>query len=136
MSRVLIVSLLIGCSLAGCVTPPDRTAGRVVIADDHGYVDVRFDDRDRRLIRDYYHQQYRSLPPGLAKQGKVPPGHAKKLALHQPLPPGLEYRHLPDELEHRLGRLPSDYVRVIIGQDVLLMNRETRIVLDIIRDLD
>jgi len=44
--------------------------------------DQRFSHRDRQLIRDWYK---RNLPPGLAKQGKIPPGHAKRPTKGEPL---------------------------------------------------
>jgi len=99
-------------------------------------VRVVFSDHDRVLIRDYFRNYYRGLPPGLAKKGKVPPGHAKKLYRNQPVPPGLEWRHLPDDLERRLSRLPDGYVRVTVGADVGIMNVRTRVILDLIEDLD
>ena len=41
---------------------------------------------------------------------------------------------LPFELERQLHRLPTSYRRVVIGGNVILMNEETSVVYDIIRD--
>lgn len=120
--------------VAGCEIHPRYGDVRV-----HGQdYDVRvvFSDHDRALIRDYYRSSYRGLPPGLAKKGKVPPGHAMKLYRNQPVPPGLEWRSLPDDLERRLSRLPEGYVRMTVGGDIGIMNVRTRVIFDLIEDLD
>ena len=108
------------------------TSGRVVIKDDTGVVDIRIEARDRAIIDDYYKKSYKhkkGLPPGLAKRdGNLPPGLAKR----DKLPPGLQSEPLPHDLEGRLTRLPSSYVRVRIGQDIVLMDRNTRVVFDVI----
>lgn len=70
------------------------------------------------------------LPPGLAKKSSLPPGLARRAAL----PPGLAKRDLPDDLENRLPRRTSTE-RVIIDDDVILIEKGTEIVLDIIRDV-
>jgi len=70
------------------------------------------------------------LPPGLAKKSSLPPGLARRAAL----PPGLAKRDLPDDLESRLPRRTSTE-RVIIDDDVILIEKGTEIVLGIIRDV-
>lgn len=132
LPAILLLAAMAG--IAGCEIHPHH--GDVRVHDRDHDVRVVFGDRDRVLIRDYYHNHYRSLPPGLAKKGKVPPGHAKKLYRSQPVPPGLEWRYLPGDLEGRLSRLPDGYVRVIIGADVGIMNVRTRVIMDLIEDLD
>jgi hypothetical protein len=114
--------------LAGCATQA-ATSGRVVIRDDTGVVDIRINDRDREYIHDYF-RGGKGLPPGLAKRGgHLPPGLAKR----DRLPPGLGGGEpLPYELDRKLSRLPSSYVRVRIGQDIVLMDRNTRVVLDVV----
>ena len=130
----LLLLLVAVSGLTGCETHP--TYGDVRVHGRDYDVRVVFSDHDRVLIRDYYRGYYRGLPPGLAKKGKVPPGHAMKLYRNQPVPPGLEWRHLPDDLERRLSRLPDGYVRVIVGADVGIMNVRTRVIMDLIEDLD
>ena len=136
MKKTLPLMVLLAglAGMSGCETYP--TYGDVRVHSRDYDVRVVFTDQDRTLIRDYYRVNYRSLPPGLAKQGKVPPGHAKRLARGQPIPPGLESRYLPENLERRLSRLPDDYVRVMIGADVGIMNVRTRVIMDLIEDLD
>lgn len=126
MYRYLIFMLAV-LMLGGCASY-GSTSGRVVIRDDTGVVDIRIDDRDRAHIHDYY-RGGKGLPPGLAKRGgHLPPGLAKR----DRLPPGLEGDTLPYELERKLSRLPSSYVRVRIGQDIVLMDRNTRVVFDVV----
>ena len=125
--RTHILVLLLALVLGGCASYTS-TSGRVVIRDDTGVVDIRFDDRDRAHIHDYY-RGGKGLPPGLAKRGgNLPPGLAKR----DRLPPGLQGDALPYELERKLSRLPSSHVRVRIGQDIVLMDRNTRVVFDVI----
>ena len=123
----VLTALLLG----GCASYA-ATSGRVVIKDDTGVVDVRFSDHDRALIHDYYEESRRrhnGLPPGLAKRnGSLPPGLAKR----EKLPPGLQYEPLPHDLDRRLAPLPSSYIRVRVGRDIVLMDRKTRVLLDVI----
>lgn len=122
-----VLALLLALLLGGCASYTS-TSGRVVIKDDTGVVDIRIDDRDRAHIRDYYRGR-KGLPPGLAKRGgHLPPGLAKR----DRLPPGLKGEALPHELERKLSRLPSSYIRVRIGQDIVLMDGRTRVVFDVV----
>jgi len=61
------------------------------------------------------------LPPGLAKKGKLPPGIAK--------------RQLPNTLLAQLPPPPRGYERVIVDNDVLLINIATQIVHDVLTDI-
>jgi len=61
------------------------------------------------------------MPPGLAKQGKLPPGIAK--------------RQLPAPLVAQLPPPPQGYERVIVDNDVLLVNTATQIVHDVLTDV-
>ena len=131
LSAFVMVAALAG--LAGCETSPYY--GDVRVGDRDTHVRVVFSDSDRRILRDYYRVDYRALPPGLAKQGKLPPGHAKRYRVNQPLPPEADWRYLPYNVERQLSRLPEDYVRVIVGADVAIMNVRTRIIVDLIEDI-
>lgn len=103
-----------------------------------GRVHIVFTTRDRDIIRDYYHDQYSNLPPGLAKRGgNLPPGLQKHLERDGTLPPGLQKRvqPFPVELERRLPRLPDEYSRVTLGVDILILDRRTQRIMDIVRDI-
>lgn len=131
LSAFLFVAALAG--LAGCETYPYY--GDVRVHDRDYDVRVVFSDSDRAIIRDYYQSYYRGLPPGLAKKGKVPPGHAYRMQRHQGIPPGVTWEYLPADVERRLSRLPDGYARVVIGADVAILHTRTRVVLDVIENL-
>lgn len=105
----------------------DEESGRIV-----------FTTHDQEIIRGYYHDRYSNLPPGLAKRGgNLPPGLQKHLERDGQLPPGLQKRvePFPEELERRLPRLPEPYSRVTLGMDILILDRRTQRIMDIVRDV-
>jgi hypothetical protein len=134
-----VVALFLSMVLAGCTTiQPQLTSGRVLWQDDHARIAVAFNDADRRQIHDYYSRSDRGakhLPPGLAKKKHLPPGLQKQVVRNGKLPPGLAGRSLPGDLERGLSPLPEDYVRLKVGGDVVLMNRQTQVVMDVIYDV-
>lgn len=129
---VLIAALVVPV-LVGCEAGPRY--GEVAVRDPHYSLRVVFSDHDRRLINEYYAPRYKSLPPGLAKKDKLPPGHAWRARLNQPMHDDARWRYLPSTLDQRLTRLPPEYVRVIVGTDVAIMNIRTRIVVDLLEDV-
>ena len=95
---------------------------------------------ERRIIENYYRSSgpSKGLPPGLAKRGgKLPPGLQKHLDKNGTLPPGLQKRlePLPQDLNLRLPGLPDYWDRVILGRDVILLDRRTNRILDIIENI-
>ena len=106
----------------------------------------RFSLEERRIIEQFYHtgktsknkNKKKGLPPGLAKRGgDLPPGLQKKLDRGDQLPPGLQKRlePLPTDLHRRLPRLPNYWERVIVERDIVLIDRRTNRVLDIIENV-
>jgi hypothetical protein len=74
----------------------------------------------------------------LAKRGgNLPPGLQKQLDKNGRLPPGLQKRlaPLPVDLERRLPTLPDFWERVILEQHVILIDRSTERILDIIENV-
>jgi hypothetical protein len=74
----------------------------------------------------------------LAKRGgNLPPGLQKKLDRDGKLPPGLQKRlqPLPVDLDRRLPRLPEHWERVVLERDIILIDRRTERILDIIEDV-
>ncbi|NQV43859.1 MAG: hypothetical protein HQ501_03065 [Rhodospirillales bacterium] len=79
------------------------------------------------------------LPPGLQKQltekGQLPPGLQKRLQDSGALPPGLQASGLPEELEAELPDLPEGQQRVIVDNDILIIEEVTGRVLDALPDI-
>jgi hypothetical protein len=101
----------------------------------------RFLPEERRIISEYYRRSNttkKGLPPGLAKRGgKLPPGLQKHLEKNGQLPPGLQKRlePLPSDLDARLPSVPEYWERVIVERDVILLDRRTNRILDIIENV-
>lgn len=113
-------------------------------------VEAIFTALEKRLIREYFGERYhggddrkadrkgkknKGMPPGLAKKKDLPSGLERQLQRNGRLPPGLEKRRLPDDLESRLPRRDRRYERVIIDNDVVLIETATNVVLDILFDV-
>jgi hypothetical protein len=96
---------------------------------------------ERRIINEYYRRdttKKKGLPPGLAKRGgKLPPGLQKHLEKNGQLPPGLQKRlePLPSALDARLPSIPDYWERVIVERDVILLDRRSNRILDIIENV-
>ncbi len=93
-----------------------------------------FAKHDREIISAYYSNRASNLPPGLAKRGgNLPPGLEKHLQRDGQLPPGLQKRiePCPPELERQLPPLPADYQRAVIGAHIVVLNRHTNVIVDI-----
>jgi len=103
---------------------------------------AHFLPEERKIIEDYYHQakkgKAKGLPPGLAKRGgNLPPGLQKQLDKNGRLPPGLQKRlePLPTDLDSRLPQMPEKWQRVILERDIILIDRRTERILDIIENV-
>lgn len=104
-----------------------------------------FSQKDAKIIRDYYEalnkqeQEHKAkekgLPPGLAKREQLPPGLQQHLERHGKLPPGLEKKRLPGDLDKRLSPVPKGYKRLIVGRDVVLVDERTQVIADILTDV-
>ncbi len=95
-----------------------------------------FGDQDRATVQAYYGDRYaqaKRCPPGLAKKnnGCLPPGQAKKYIVGQPLPADVVWYPVPPVLVQRLPALPTNHAYVRVGADVLILNRSTRLVVDV-----
>jgi len=90
-----------------------------------------FSEHDGDAMRDWYRGHRNSLPPGLAKKDRLPPGLERQLEVRGTLPPGLQKRiePVPDDLERRMPPPPPDCSHVVIGGHVVLLNRRTNLVM-------
>jgi hypothetical protein len=93
-----------------------------------------YGDRDRDTMRGWYDEHESNLPPGLAKRDRLPPGLEKQLVRRGTLPPGLQKRlqPCPEDLERRLPPPPPECAHVLIGGHIVLLNRRTNVVVDLI----
>jgi hypothetical protein len=113
----------------------NKHADNDVVQDSHASSSSVFSRSEREIITKYFHGGYSNLPPGLAKRNSdLPPGLQKQLAKNGTLPPGLQKRltPFPPDLERRLPPLPDIYRRGSIGSSVVLIDRKTQRILDII----
>lgn len=97
-----------------------------------------FGPHEREVITRYYSNRGSNLPPGLAKRGgNLPPGLEKQLERNGTLPPGLQKRvePCPVELERQLPPLPAEYRRGVIGVHIVVFNRNTNVIVDILKDV-
>jgi len=102
-------------------------------------VNVFFGDEQRRVIHDYYTEQYHSghCPPGLAKKNDrcMAPGQIKKWQVGRPLPRDVIFHDLPPEVVVQLGPPPSGHRFVRVASDILLIAEGTGMIIDAIQDL-
>ena len=126
MLRVFLVPLL-ALVLVGCATYV-ATSGRVAVRDDSAGTALRFNDRDRVTVVEYYRAQRNNKSAPRTKS-------ASTLRKSHTLPSDLRGRPLPHELESRLTSLPGTHTRLIVGRDLVLIDRNTRVVADILYDV-
>lgn len=77
----------------------------------------------------------KGLPPGLARRGELPPGLQKRAAKYGSLPPGSAKRELPTDLAAKLPPPTPGTERMVAGSDVVLIDRATNVVLDVLYDV-
>jgi hypothetical protein len=145
MRKALLIALpLLAISPAYAQTATQDAVDRAVRDIAGAVVDDVFTPEQKRAIDDYFRKQRDdggksakhgkkkgdgNLPPGLAKKDKLPPGLAKR----DSLPPGLAKRSLPSDLESRLGKLGKNRERSIVGDDIVLIDTATNVILDILK---
>lgn len=101
-------------------------------------VGTYFNDGHRTTVRTYYSDHYghgRACPPGLAKKnnGCMPPGHARKYVVGQPL--RVTYYTVPQPVLVTLPPAPVGYRYVTVNGDVLLIALGTKLVVDALTGL-
>ncbi len=114
MDRRSFVSLIPAIALVGCASqgrePPPAPA-------------MRFSDAERNTITTYYRQQGQ---PRAAMSAKARVGIGDKLIS------GERPNKLPTALDALLPGLPEPYTRLVLGADVILVNRNSHDILDVI----
>src|SRR5262249_52267491 len=106
--------------------------------DDRGDAKYRFRSYDRDYVTTYYSKHGKGLPPGLAKRdGDLPPGLEKQLQRNGTLPPGLQKKlqPCPVEITQELAPLPPTYQRSVIAAHIVVFNKNTNIIVDVMKDV-
>ncbi len=106
--------------------------------DNRGPEQYQFRPQDREYVNSYYSKHGKGMPPGQAKKnGSLPPGLEKQLERNGTLPPGLQKKMqpCPIEITRQLPPLPPDYQRSVIGASIVVFNRKTNIVVDVMADV-
>jgi Ni/Co efflux regulator RcnB len=127
MTPALIAAVL--AAAPAVAKKPPRESEAPVTADRAAA--IAFDELERRLIRDFFGdpREREAVAPK-----RLPPGIAKKVARGGTLPPGIAKRYLPSDLDQRLRPRPAGVERIIVGNDVLLIEAATGLVYDIVRN--
>ncbi len=124
--RLLLITLALAL-LAGPALAQRNARGTETV------LEQVFSAVERTLIKDFF-DEGRGKTKHKGKKAKgLPPGLAKQLARNGRLPPGLEGRDLPPGLAKRLGHAGVGRSRKIVGNDVLLIETATGLILDILR---
>jgi len=123
--RKQFLVLVSASMLCGCIAQA-LTSGHIAFSDDGAGAGAvpRISAHERMLIHDYCANRVRA-----AQDTRIVSG----LRDNHPLPPRLAYHYLPARLESRLEPLPQPYARVVVGTDVLVINRHTRMIVDLAR---
>lgn len=91
-------------------------------------LDGVFGEDERDIIETYARERG-------VRTSSLPPGIAKNVQRGKPLPPGIAKRGLPQDLESRLPPLREGLERIIVGDDVTIVEEGTRIVVDVLKDV-
>ena len=145
-----IMFVLIGLCLIS--TGPVVSAEEVTTAVVKAGVKGAFNEFEKQMIKKYFSDNkyihyvedddgsYSDKYKGKGKsknKGKnkgLPPGIAKNLQRGKPLPPGIAKRNLPPGLDSSLPDSHHGYERIIVGNDVVLIEIDTGEIADIITD--
>ncbi len=98
------------------------TVGRVAVKENSAATVVRFSAGDRAVIEDYY----RKSAPAKTSPGSMP------LLKGGWLPADIGAEPLPPALERKLSPLPSSHERQKVGRNVVLIEKKTRVIADVL----
>jgi len=147
MRKIMFVLIGMCLILSGPVVSAEEVTTAVVKAGVKG----AFNELEKQMIKKYFSDNeyvryvdddgsYSDKHNGKGKsknKGKnkrLPPGIAKNLQRGKPLPPGIAKRDLPPGLNSSLPDSHDGYERIIVGNDVVLVEIDTGNIADIITD--
>lgn len=115
MDRRAFISFIPAIALLGCASKgPEKSESAP---------GMRFSEAERKIITSYYQQQGQPRVVALAPS---------RVSIGGKLMSGERPNKLPTNLDAKLPGLPAPYTRLVLGNDVILVNRETHDVLDMI----
>jgi len=134
----MLLLFLTACSSLAWTFPQGKGSGRGA-AVGQGEENERgraFGADQEKMVRDWFsdRRNLAGLPPGLAKREQLPPGLQRQLQRNGQLPPGLQrqLQPLPAALEQLLPGLSPGLKRGVIGDNLVLIEETSQMVLDII----
>lgn len=129
-TAIALMALAIGIAVMGAAAR-DATA----------QFEITFSLKDKQVIASFYGGGGgggggKAGKPGKGNKGKGPKGIPPGLAMKGgALPPGIAKRQLPSTLLTRLPPPPQGYERVIVDNDILLINIATQMIHDVLTDI-
>jgi len=148
MPRLLV--LIATATILLAPVSPLQADGAVLLAQRDRTAQRVFSDSERRIIREVLGaatietdagtggkkaKGSRGGHPGQARRGSLPPGLQRQLERNGHLPPGLEKQGFPANLSDRLPPPLPGTERLIVGNDAVLVDVATNVILDIMRDV-
>jgi hypothetical protein len=107
LSAALAATTILGCAGSG--------AGKQMTA---AAPAMSFSDAERDTIMKFYGRKAEAMPTSAKVGAKIEPGARPQ--------------HLPSDLHSRLKALPEPYTWYVLGHDVVLVNRNTHEILDVV----
>jgi hypothetical protein len=93
---------------------------------------AHFKDAEIRLVRDFFRPGGGNPPPVQVKKEPLPAAVAKQIRRGGTLPENLKTETFPTALAKQLPEPPKDYQRLLFHRWVLLIQSESRLIVDLI----
>ncbi len=107
MAAAIAATALMGCAGSG----DKQVAGQTAAA-------MSFSSAEREIITKFYGRTAEAVPTSAKIGSKIEPGARPQ--------------HLPSDLHSKLKALPEPYTWYVLGQDVVLVNRNSHEILDVV----
>ena len=114
---------------AAALTPGTSAAASSEITD------AIFGAIEKKIIKEFFGSGKKKAKKNKGKSGEAPPGLVRHIERYGTLPPGLAKKPLPPGLADRLPATKAGRKRLIVGNDVVLIEIATGVILDIIKDV-